>query len=99
MPPELKIEELKKQSNFMMNQLAQAVEEVKKKGPQELTTEELDSVAGRKSFTGGRNAAFFYITVTSSKPAAYKMDSMILQACFLASSRKPVSRIWADEVS
>ncbi|MBQ7539444.1 MAG: hypothetical protein IJT42_10810 [Treponema sp.] len=59
MHPELKVEELKKQSDFLMGQIAQSVEEAKKKGPQELTTEDLDSIAGRKSFTGGRNAAFF----------------------------------------
>jgi len=49
--PELKVEELKKQSNFMMNQLAQAVEEVKKKGSVELTAEELDCIAGGGIFS------------------------------------------------
>ena len=49
--PELKIEELKKQSDFMMGQIAAAVEEAKKKGTIELTTEELDSVAGGGIFS------------------------------------------------
>lgn len=49
--PELKVEELKKQSDFMMGQIAAAVEEAQKKGTIELTTEELDSVAGGGIFS------------------------------------------------
>ena len=49
--PELKVEELKKQSDFMMGQIAAAVEENKKKGPLELSTEELENVAGGGFFS------------------------------------------------
>ena len=49
--PDLKVEELKKQSDFMMGQIAAAVEEAKKKGPVELSTEELENVAGGGFFS------------------------------------------------
>lgn len=49
--PELEIENLKKQCDFMMGQIAAAVEESKKKGPVELSNEELENVAGGGIFS------------------------------------------------
>lgn len=49
--PELEIEKLKKQCDFMMTQIAAAVEESKKKDPVELSTEELENVAGGGFFS------------------------------------------------
>ena len=49
--PELEIEKLKKQCDFMMTQIAAAVEESKKKGPVELSKEELENVAGGGIFS------------------------------------------------
>lgn len=49
--PELKVEKLKNQSNFMMSQISAAVDEVKQKGPMELSQEELENVAGGGIFS------------------------------------------------
>ncbi len=49
--PELKVENLKKQCDFMMDQTLAALEEAKKKGPTELSQEELENVAGGGFFS------------------------------------------------